>query len=339
MSQSKTFVNLLATIPKLDEMPGGASLQAKLVEWTIQMKRILRAADPTDTHGHIGAFLSTAEFARYQLPSVTPEIYQRLPQVPALAPDATGTAIAEYRAAVDEFTTERNQLLALQHAIHDALPTHIQDEFTTPEGNVHYGTTHEQWAKIRLCIGNVDQEQLDGEHSKLLAPYHLSSTLPSLFHTHDQGHRFRATVQFPYTEHEKLQLITAALTPAGIFHLTLRQFQREVELVDRRYADLKRLMLKEGQRDIDASKAIILNSAHLLETTAGHAKDTEILALKAQLKALTEKGREPQTERPSNHFCWTCGSQQNHPSFKCPAPATGHQKGATRRDKMGSRKM
>ena len=36
-----------------------------------------------------------------------------------------------------------------------------------------------------------------------------------------------------------------------------------------------------------------------------------------------------------NHYCWTCGTRCNHPSRKCPTPATGHHKDATRHNKKG----
>ena len=36
-----------------------------------------------------------------------------------------------------------------------------------------------------------------------------------------------------------------------------------------------------------------------------------------------------------NRYCWKCGNRCDHNSRKCPTPATGHQKDATRHDKKG----
>ena len=38
---------------------------------------------------------------------------------------------------------------------------------------------------------------------------------------------------------------------------------------------------------------------------------------------------------PPTHYCWTCVPGCRHTSSKCPAPATGHVKTATKRDIQG----
>ena len=40
---------------------------------------------------------------------------------------------------------------------------------------------------------------------------------------------------------------------------------------------------------------------------------------------------------PSIHYCHTHGHKFTHPSFKCPDPATGHIKNATKKDTRGGR--
>jgi hypothetical protein len=74
---------------------------------------------------------------------------------------------------------------------------------------------------------------------------------------------------------------------------------------------------------------------------------TQVTSLTKQLSDLRASKKLPRTP-PSTvtsdtipakliHYCWTHGYVVDHPSFKCPTPATGHDKSATKADtKNGS---
>ena len=70
--------------------------------------------------------------------------------------------------------------------------------------------------------------------------------------------------------------------------------------------------------------------SHLLITLQDLAK--LYITVSDPRKQLSAAGIKSSGSSP-NHYCWTCNTCCDHPSQKCPTPATVHQKDATRHDK------
>ena len=340
---TQSFNDIVKAIPKVTDMPG-ESLQAKFIAFTIQFLTLLLAADPTDTFGYVGAFLNPANFEIYQapLPTGTPaEVWSRLPEPLELNIPEGGNAaklIYEHSLRITAFSRERDQLVAIQHYLHQALPPHIQDTFINEvSGRAHLGTTTKQWEDIVKSIGPITQSHLNLEHAKLIQPYRLGNSLQDFFHVHDSGHRFRTHVRFPYPELDKVNLAIAALSECGIFDRSIRSFYSTTpELSAQRYSSLKTLLLSEGDRDMATTKTMLHSVSATAATTSNLERENK--QLKEQLRTLQRSTTAP-SDKPykqgTNHFCWTCGPQQSHPSHRCPNPASGHQN-ATRSDKKNS---
>ena len=334
----RTLEQFLAQIPRLEDMRA-SSLPAKFVQYQDEVMSALRYADPTDETGFVGAFLSAANYAQFLTDLSMPAIAYALREPPEELPAAaTAEQVALYRFAQDDYLREAHALRAFQLAIHLSLPLHIQRQFRSAAGTVSYGTPQQQWAKLGTAVGHLTSAHLDAEHRPLDAPYRVGMPLVDLFDIHDSGHSFRAQVKQPYSQRDRVSLLVAALIPCGLFTLTLRRF-RELHptLADQHYDALKALVLAEADEDLAHTKAS-LSTASAVDSSL-HRDLAALRAEVAALKAAASPRPTTQWNPTAKHFCWTCGTQSGHPSFKCPTPAAGHVRSATRRDKQGSKVM
>ena len=332
----KSLADLLSDFPVLEKMPG-ASLQAQFIQFRILALSAFQSADSTDTFGVVGAFLTPAEFTTYQEPPVgeAAEAYEGHAHPGDIPDAATAADLYIHSAALRAHLNEKAIITALQNRLHAALPEHMRNAFISTSGVTRLGKPRDQWAKIQSLVGPLAAEHLAAEHAALLLPYRVGTPLREFFDTHDKGHRFRAMVGFAYTSYEKNELAVHALSACGLFTISLRRFfEQNPTLPAQTYEALKTLMLIEGERDISAHKTT-LSTVHAVTTLT-----QEVSQLKAQVATLTAAARDnrsaPNPSEVRHHFCWTCGPQTGHPSHLCTRPAAGHQRGATRRDRMGS---
>ena len=324
----------------------GESLQAKFHNFKPLLLQILQEADPTDPYGVVGAFLSPAEFVAYQdLPAgQNAEVWTRQVRPNDLAADATSAEQLIFKIAFKVAEKERDTLILCQHALHQKLPLFIQEQFIHAATlSFRFGSPQEQYAKIKTLIGPLTYDHIALETAKLKTPYRVGTTIEEYFHSLDRGFRFRASVGYPISALEQMATALGTLTEAGIFDRTIRHFyESHPDLADQTYANLKTIFLADAPRDLQSLKHAATASA---ATSANSPLEKEVLELKAQVLALSSKLADTKPkqkskssdQRPHNHFCWTCGPQQGHPSYKCPTPAEGHQPGATKANKMGSR--
>ena len=63
----------------------------------------------------------------------------------------------------------------------------------------------------------------------------------------------------------------------------------------------------------------------------------EIAATNSKLTDALERlgNKQKPTENRTRHYCWSCGSQSNHPSGECTNKKDGHVATATFQDKKG----
>ena len=334
---------LLKEFPKLDEQLG-TSLQAKWVPFRAKVLTILRAADPSDTNGLVGAFLSIEEYGRYQEPAAgqAPDVYAPLAHPGELAADASTVDQYVYREQIASYTYTRNATMICQLKLHQSLPEFIQSLFISEISMApRFGTPQAQWAEIESAKGETTEDNLAIEHKVLTVPYRVGTSLADFFCAHEAAHRYRASINLPYQPLDKMLFAKAALSQCGIFDHTLRKFtDASPKLPDQTFAKLKRLMLVDGLVDLAATKS------HLSTVSTVTSLIAEVTQLKAQLEAAlrTASATAATTAAPSaskkftpgTHFCWSCGTQTGHPSYACPCPAPGHQAKATKRDTKGS---
>ena len=343
----RTLADLLSELPTLDKMPG-SSIQAQFVPFRTLFLSALQQADPSDSFGCVGAFLSPSEYASYQelAPGTAAEVWQRKLHPGDLAPAASPVDLYIHNIALDAFNNEGALLTALQLKLHLALPAHMQSGFLSAiSGVARFGSPAQQWAKVIDLIGPLTATSVAKEHALLLTAYRAGTPLQEFFEVHDACHRFRSMVKMPYSQYEMYDHAYNALSAAGIFSVSLRRYvQLKPLLVEQTYAGLKQLMLVEGERDLAASKTTLSSSHAATSTTLAQ----ELAALRAENAALKAAQRQPKATAPStttpapkftagtHHFCWTCGPQANHPSFACRCPSTGHDQRATSKDRRGS---
>ena len=343
----RTLADLLSEFPTLDKMPG-SSIQAQFVPFRTLFLSALQQADPSDSFGCVGAFLSPSEYASYQelAPGTAAEVWQRKLHPGDLAPAASPVDLYIHNIALDAFNNEGALLTALQLKLHLALPAHMQSGFLSAiSGVARFGSPAQQWAKVIDLIGPLTATSVAKEHALLLTAYRAGTPLQEFFEVHDACHRFRSMVKMPYSQYEMYDHAYNALSAAGIFSVSLRRYvQLKPLLVEQTYAGLKQLMLVEGERDLAASKTTLSSSHAATSTTLAQ----ELAALRAENAALKAAQRQPKATAPStttpapkftagtHHFCWTCGPQANHPSFACRCPSTGHDQRATSKDRRGS---
>ena len=308
----RTLTELLSDFPILEKMPG-ASIQAQFIVFRILFLSTLQQADPSDTFGCVGAFLSPEDFTVYQeiAPGQVAEIWQRHPHPGNIHPQATAVDIYLHRIALDNYNNEAALLFALQHKLSLSLPGFMRSGFISAvSGVARLGTPTEQWAKIILLVGPLSTSCVTKEHAFLLNAYRVGTPLREFFEVHDAGHRFRSMVKMPYAQYEMFELAKNALESSGIFTISLRQFvELHPELVDQNYERFKTLMLRVGDGDLQALKAN-LSTAHAVTGL-----EEKVQRLKAKLAALSGNPKPAPPVHTKTHFCWTCGSQTGHPSY------------------------
>lgn len=345
----KALEDLLRSFVSLADMDG-SSLPAKAVPFRSAVLSTFLQADPSDTFGLVGAFLSPTDFATFQElpPGQAAEVFVPCAHPGDLDPAATAVDLFIHKDKLERHKTEVSTLSALQHCLHASLPTHMRSAFISPAtGVVKFGKPAEQWAKIMQLVGPLTPEHIVQEAIALQAPYRSGTPLLEFFEVHDRGHRFRATIGMPYSAYDAMMLTYTALESSGLFTTTLRQYRITYPNMnpDQTYERLKTLMLVQGEMDISAHKST-LSSAHAvsnfsqqlatLQATVANLERERDLALKSAKSAAVQAKPSSGPDRVFNHFCWSCGRQTNHPSHKCPHPAPGHQPKAVRRDTMGS---
>ena len=317
------------------DMPGHSE-PAQLVHFVTNCISSFIDADPTDPVGEAGAFLAADAFLDLQRaidPGTEPTAYAGRP-VPILAAEPSARAQIVFKEEKILHSRQIRVLPALQRALHNALPPHFRSAFLLPSGIERLGSPREQWAKLQTLPGPITAEHISQEHAPLVTYYRVGDTLVGFFHIHDSGHRFRAAIKIPYDEFTKRDLAVQALEHCNLFHVSLRHYyDLYPALYDQTYERLKTLILREGARDLAATKQT-LSTAHAVTDN-----NAELVRLRAEIALLKSQAKvrapTPATDL-KNHFCWTCGPQHSHWSKDCPCPAQGHKQFATRHKPMGS---
>lgn len=317
---------------------------AKAVKFKPLFLAALQAAHPADPYGYVGAFVSNADFATFQnlAAGVEAEVYERYPEPIELGPAATAVDIYKHRITKEMSDKERDELRMFQHTLHMRQPPNIQQAFINEVGRLHLGETTVQWAKLEIEWGKLTSEHIDLEDAKLAVPYRTDAPLSEYFLVHDVGHRFRIQVKVPFTEYEKFQLAMKGLIPCGVFATTIRTFfTTHSDISAQTYAAFKAFLLQEGPRDLKATKSMLSTASAITANTASMAQQIAELKeankrLESKFTQMMETKSAPTSTKPSNHYCYTCGSQPRHPSHRCTNPGPGHDNSATKHDKKGS---
>ena len=177
--------------------------------------------------------------------------------------------------------------------------------------------------------------------------------IDKFFLVHLNAHALMARANQPMPEFFKLKFIIGAMTPCGHFHDCIMRFQQSYPENDpgRTFAAFKTAALLFASRFPISATTGSMGYAGGAKTM--NWQEARIEELERQVAALaagqprTQRAEKAQVAPESSRigtgemYCWTHGVPRNtrngHHSRDCKYPATGHQRNATMRDKMGGK--
>lgn len=223
-----------------------------------------------------------------------------------------------------------------------------QNAIAAPEEFIHL-SLKDIFGRLKAEFGTLSIGDINSERHKLTLPLASHGTLETLLDVHTAVHRLLVINKQPLAESQRITYLREALESVGTYDLPVQLFMagytlesktHTFERLSRELKDFSRNHL--GNRGVGQALLVKSLKRALPDSNSGEISNSDILAptIDQKFAAMDQKlalllaGKTKDKNNDRGHYCWSHGSNSNHPSHRCRKTQPGHEKDATEKNKM-----